>query len=236
MKKRVRYLDLEPDNVRPPLGLAQITVTTDSGKAGSALLRIPPNPGDPLEVRTDPPSITQDAFLDQPVTVTASGLEPLEKVYFNLGLPDTTYGAIGLTEGLHADESGTFTYELQAVSVNSQVGTWVVSIQSGSGFEGSTTFAVEEGAPRTASKTVSFASATIDQSSFATSPGMQFALEGFTPFDAYEVTLTTPNGAGIALGVGRTDGEGKAEDGIIAPAGVPAGQYTLTARSIITGD
>lgn len=233
---RVRTLDVDPENTRPDVGLAQITVTSSAGEAGSALLTVTAT-GQQISVSTDPTTITQDAFLDAPITVHANGFPPLTKVFFNLGLPDTTMFAVGEYEGLHSDENGEFTYELQMNSVNSQVGTWLLSFQSeNSDRMGSGTFQVTAGAERIADKTVTPATPEITAAAFSTDPGMRFSLEGFLPFDTYEMILTTSRGYASSLGISRTNGEGRHSNAITSPKQIPEGLYTITARSTTTGD
>lgn len=233
---RVRTLDVDPENTRPEAGLAQITVTSSTGEGGSALLRVTAT-SDALAVSSDPTSISQDAFLDEPLTVHVSGFAPMTKVFFNLGMPDTTMFAVGEKEGLHSDEKGNFSYELQMNSVNTQVGTWMLSFMSATGDRsGSATFEVTAGAPRVADKTVTPATPEISVADFVAKPGMRFSLEGFLPFDTYELLLTTSRGYTVSLGISRTNGEGRHSNAITSPKGIPEGDYTVTARSTTTGD
>jgi hypothetical protein len=233
---RVRTLDVDPENTRPEAGLAQITVTSSTGEGGSALLRVTAT-SDALAVSSDPTSISQDAFLDEPLTVHVSGFAPMTKVFFNLGMPDTTMFAVGEKEGLHSDEKGNFSYELQMNSVNTQVGTWMLSFMSATGDRsGSATFEVTAGAPRVADKTVAPATPEISVADFVAKPGMRFSLEGFLPFDTYELLLTTSRGYTVSLGISRTNGEGRHSNAITSPKGIPEGDYTVTARSTTTGD
>ena len=233
---RVRTLDVDPENTTPEAGVAQIGVETSAGESGAALLTVTTAPGSALVVRTDPASITQDAFLDTPVTVHASGLPPLTRVLFNLGMPDTSMFEVGPNEGLHSDEKGEFSYELIVPSVNAQVGTWLVSIQSGDqDSSGSTTFAVTPGAPRVADKTVTTAVPSIAAAAVAADPGLGYSVAGFLPFDTYEATLTTSRGVIVPLGISRTNGEGVGTNAILAPKGLPEGVYGLEARSTTTG-
>lgn len=231
---RVRTLDVDPENTRPEIGLAQITVSSSAGEAGSTLLAITATT-DVITVSSDPVTISQNEFLDRPVTIHASGFSPMTKVFFNLGMPDTTMFAVGEYEGLHSDENGNFSYQLQMNSVNSQVGTWLMSFVSDDR-SGSATFQVTAGAARTADKTVTPASREISVADFAAEPGMRFALEGFLPFDTYELLLTTSRGYTASLGISRTDGEGRDSNAITSPKGIPEGEYTVTARSTTTGD
>ncbi|WZH36125.1 MAG: hypothetical protein PIR02_15350 [Microbacterium enclense] len=231
---RVRTLDVDPENTRPEAGLAQIRVTSSAGEAGSVLLDITAT-AEALDISADPTSISQDEFLDRPVTIRASGFTPMTKVFFNLGMPDTTMFAVGENEGLHSDENGEFSYELQVNSVNAQVGTWLLSFVSDD-LNGSGTFEVTPGAERRADKTVTPASREITAADFAAEPGMRFTLDGFLPFDTYELLLTTSRGYTASLGISRTNGEGHGTNAITSPAGVPEGEYTVTARSTTTGD
>lgn len=233
--RRVRYLDVDPDNTHPAAGLAQIRVASASGAVGTALLDITRNSNEKLGVTSDPSSISQDAFLDSPVTITVTGFEPWDKVFFNLGLPDTRMGAVGDTEGLHADENGVFTYELQAASVNSQVGEWLLSFQSGDGRQGLGLLQVTPGTPREVDKTVTPGADTISLVDFQTAPGMELGLGGFLPFDSYELFLTTPRGSEVSLGLARTNGEGSGVNSITGPSGAPVGTYTIRAVSTTTG-
>lgn len=234
---RVRTLDVDPENTHPEDGLAQITVSSSAGEAGSALLRVTADTSTPLTVSSDPETISQDAFLDSPVIVHAGGFPPMTKVYFNLGMPDTSMIAMGENEGLHSDENGEFSYELQMASVNAQVGTWMMSFQS---FDGSASgvgeFTVTAGAERVQDKTLTPAVAEISVADFSADPGMRFTVDGFLPFDTYELTLTTSRGYAAPLGVSRTNGEGHQANAITSPTSVPEGEYTLTARSTTTGD
>jgi len=233
---RVRTLDVDPENTRPETGLAQITVSSSAGEAGSALLRVT-STSDALSVSSDPTTISQDAFLDAPVTVHVSGLTPMTKVFFNLGMPDTTMYAVGENEGLHSDEKGDFSYALQMNSVNAQVGTWTLSfVSADQGQSGSATFEVTAGAPRVADKTVTPATPEISVADFVAEPGMRFSLEGFLPFDTYELLLTTSRGYTASLGISRTNGEGRHSNAITSPNGIPEGVYTVSARSTTTGD
>lgn len=233
---QVRTLDVDPENTRPEAGLAQITVTSSAGEAGSALLRVTATT-DALTVSTDPVTISQDAFLDAPVTIHAGGFTPMTKVFFNLGMPDTTMVGVGENEGLHSDENGDFSYSLQMNSVNAQVGTWLVSlISADEGQSGSATFQVTAGAERVADKKVTPASSEISVADFVAEPGMRFTLDGFLAFDTYELLLTTSRGYTASLGISRTNGEGHHSNAITSPEGIPEGVYTVTARSTTTGD
>lgn len=231
---RVRTLDVDPENLRPEVGLAQITVSSSAGEEGSALLDITATT-DVITVSSDPTTISQDEFLDKPVTIHASGFAPMTKVFFNLGMPDTTMYAVGENEGLHSDENGDFSYQLQMNSVNAQVGTWLMSFVSDDR-SGSATFQVTAGAVRAADKTVTPASREISVADFSAEPGMRFALDGFLPFDTYELLLTTSRGYTASLGISRTDGEGRDDNAITSPQGIPEGEYSVTARSTTTGD
>ncbi|WP_162722438.1 hypothetical protein [Microbacterium sp. PM5] len=234
---RVRTLDVDPENTQPEPGVARITVDTSTGEAGSALLDITVPDGERLKVWSDPASITQDEFLDKTVVVHASGFAPMTHVFFNLGMPDTTMVAIGENEGLHSDENGDFSYEMQMVSVNALVGEWLISLQSADGTQqGSGTFMVTPGAPRTQNKTLTPSAPQISAAAFATAPGMAFDVTGFIPFDTYELTLVTSRGIRIPLGISRTNGEGRHHNSVKAPDGAAEGVYTLEARSTITGD
>ncbi|MDQ1076691.1 MULTISPECIES: hypothetical protein [Microbacterium] len=231
---RVRTLDVDPENTRPEAGLAQITVRSSAGEAGSALLDVTATT-DVITVSSDPATISQDEFLDKPVTIHASGFAPMTKMFFNLGMPDTTMFAVGENEGLHSDENGDFSYQLQMNSVNSQVGTWLMSFVSDDR-SGSATFQVTAGAARTPDKKVTPARSEISVADFVAEPGMRFALEGFLPFDTYELLLTTSRGYTASLGISRTNGEGRHSNAITSPKGIPEGEYTVTARSTTTGD
>ncbi|WAC70614.1 hypothetical protein [Microbacterium sp. SL75] len=234
---RVRTLDVDPENTHPEAGLAQITVASSTGEAGSALLRVTANAHPSLSVSSDPSTISQDAFLDSPVVIHASGFPPMTKVFFNLGMPDTSMIAVGEDEGLHSDENGEFSYELQMASVNAQVGTWLLSFQSFDGaLAGGGSFTVTAGAERVRDKTLTPAVGEISVADFSVDPGLRFAVDGFLPFDTYELTLTTSRGYNARMGVSRTNGEGHQDNAITSPKSVPEGEYTLTARSTTTGD
>lgn len=234
---RVRTLDIDPENTQPEPGVARITVETSTGEAGSALLDITVPEGQRLNVWSSPASISQDEFLDKTVVVHASGFAPMTHVFFNLGMPDTTMVAMGENEGLHSDENGDFSYEMQMISVNALVGEWTLSFQSADGTrQGVGTFMVTPGAPRAQNKTLTPAAGEISADAFATAPGMVFDVAGFIPFDTYELTLVTSRGIRLPLGISRTNGEGRHHNSIKAPDGVAEGLYTLEARSTITGD
>jgi len=231
----VRTLDVDPENTRPDAGLAQITVTSDVGEVGSALLDVTGSVQG-ITVSSDPATISQDAFLDSSVTVHATGFEPLTKVFFNLGMPDTTTFAVGENEGLHADENGNFSYELTTATVNSQVGAWQLSfVSSDFSRSGSGSLTVTPGAERVADKTLTPATPEISAQQFSTEPGLHFSVAGFLPFDTYELALTTSRGYTSPLGISRTNGEGRHSNAVKSPSGVPEGEYRLTARSTTTG-
>jgi len=234
---RVRTLDVDPENTEPEPGTARITVETSAGEGGAALLDVTVPAAERLKVWSDPASISQDEFLDKTVVVHVSGFAPMTHVFFNLGMPDTTMVAMGENEGLHSDENGDFSYEMQMVSVNAQVGDWILSIQSYDGTQqGSATLTVTAGAPRTQNKTLAPVVGEISAADFATLPGLAFDVAGFLPFDTYEFTLITSRGLTIPLGISRTNGEGRHHNSVTSPAGIPEGVYTLEARSTTTGD
>jgi len=233
---RVRTLDVDPENTEPEPGTARISVETSTGEAGAALLQVTLPPGQRLTVWSDPSSISQDDFLDKTVVVHATGFPPMTHVFFNLGMPDTTMVAMGENEGLHSDENGNFSYEMQMNSVNALVGEWILSFQSFDGSrEGGGTLTVTAGAPRINDKTLTPAAAEVSAAAFATAPGMAFDVAGFIPFDTYDLTLVTSRGVTIGLGISRTNGEGRHHNSVTSPGGVAEGVYTLTARSTTTG-
>ena len=232
----VRTLDVDPENTKPEAGIARIAVETSAGEAGGALITVTAAPGDRIVVWSDPASISQDEFLDRTVVVHASGFPPLTRVFFNLGMPDTTMAEMGENEGLHSDENGEFSYEMQMNTANALVGEWILSFQSFDGdLQGVGTLTVTAGAPRVADKTLTPAVAEISAAGFAAAPGITFDVDGFIPFDTYELTLVTSRGISIPLGISRTNGEGRHHNSVTSPTGAPEGVYTLEARSTTTG-
>lgn len=234
---RQRWYDVDPENTRPVIGVHQILLTGSAGANAAATLAITANADEKLPVKVSTKSVSQDAFMTSPVTITARGLRPGQRVLMNIGLPDSSTIGIGDADTLRASSTGSFRYVFRASTANQPTGTWSVYVQGqASDTYGVTNFAVSPGHRRVANKTLSMAPS-IAASRFAdTKGGLPFSAGHFKAFDAFETTLRTPRGAAVPLGILRTNGNGVVADRIRGFDGAPSGRYQVTIRSITSGD
>lgn len=217
------------------LGTHQILVTDESGRAGAVVFDVVAGANKTLTVTLDDTSLTQDEFLDQPITIRVTGLKPRERLYINLHSPDDTGQELSYGQFFFADAYGTFTYQLQARTVGTPVGEWTVSVTSGSNQTGSADFDITPGAERAVVGTLQLADTEVTLTEFGTVPGIGFSLDGLGAFTAFDLDLTTPLGRTFPLGSGRVNGVGRYTDSIYGPTTAPTGTYTLRATSVTTG-
>ncbi|KAB7789825.1 S8 family serine peptidase [Bifidobacterium leontopitheci] len=224
-----------------------------SGVTADATLTVTADSSNTVKVTLSTTTLTQDQFIDQPISIKATGLEKNGRVALHIASPDgTTQTVEDSGAHLRADANGEFRDTLTGNTVNIATGKWSVSVLSlssaGSSMpQGAATYTVTPGAERHETGKITIPGGPSDatqtmkitESQFVKN-GLPYTATGIKAFDAVDVNLVTPLQKDNYLGAGRADGDGTFSNAIVpngeGGATFPHGTYTLTLRSRTTGD
>lgn len=224
-----------------------------SGVTADATLTVTANASNTVKVTLSTTTLTQDEFIDTPISIKATGLEKNGRVALHIGSPDGTVQTIE-DSGAHlrADANGEFRDTLTGNTVNVATGTWTVSVLSlsspgNSMPQGAAEYTVTPGADRHENGKLTIPGGPTDDSQTLKlteadfiKNGVPYTATGLKAFDAQDVNLVTPLQKDNYLGAGRADGDGTFTNAIVpntdSSTSFPHGTYTLTVRSRTTGD